>query len=123
MAEPTVVPSQKPVPADAIDSVIAHLGDRVFVRYDRREDSAGQGSERQVFLEVVEGTLGDAEAVVSEDLVRAGYIVGKRREDANGARQLYRAREGKPIRTLAREKGVGPALKDPRAVASIYLKQ
>lgn len=113
---------KQPVKADAVSRLVAKLGDRVAVRYDRMNTKADGKAERQVFMEVVNGTLAEAEADVAEQLVAAGYIVGRRTEDKNGARQLFRMRGGDPVRTLARPKGVGPALKDDRAVGSIYLK-
>ncbi|MFC5577118.1 hypothetical protein ACFPOA_03695 [Lysobacter niabensis] len=119
---PAQATEKEPVKADAVSGLVAKLGDRVAVRYDRMNTKADGKAERQVFMEVVNGTLAEAEADVAEQLVAAGYIVGRRTEDKNGARQLFRMRGGDPVRTLARPKGVGPALKDDRAVGSIYLK-
>jgi hypothetical protein len=117
---PSVV---QPAAQDAVTAVVAALGDKVKVRYDRVGKNASGADERQMFMEVVSGTVAEAEATVTAQLVAAGYKAGHRFEDGNGARQLYRTRNGQPVRTLARPKGVGPALKDSQAVGSIYLKR
>ncbi|KQY49816.1 hypothetical protein [Lysobacter sp. Root494] len=113
----------QPAGQDAVSAVVAALGDKVKVRYDRVGKNAAGADERQMFMEVVSGTVAEAEAIVTAQLMAAGYKAGHRFEDGNGARQLYRTRHGQPVRTLARPKGVGPALKDPKAIGSIYLKR
>lgn len=108
---------------DAVAAVVSALGDRVEVRYDRVRRNAAGVDERQLFMEVVADTVDEAEAIVITQLKAAGYKLGHRFEDDNGARQLYRGFDHQPIRTLARPMGVGPALKNPRATGSIYLRQ
>jgi hypothetical protein len=111
------------VDRDVLAGVVDRLGRRVVVRYDRQKEMVEGKMEHQVFLEVVEGSVPEAETMVSDQLVTHGYLIGHRFEDENGVRQLFRKRGGAPVRALSRVKGVGPALKDSRAVGSIYIKQ
>lgn len=122
-AATAATPVPQPTSQDAITAAVATLGGKVKVRYDRVGKNADGAEERQVFMEVVSGTVKEAETIMAAQLTTAGYKQGHRFEDGNGARQLYRTRTGLPIRSLARPKGVGPALKDPQATGSIYLKQ
>lgn len=78
---------------------------------------------RRILLEAGPGTVDEILQQTRSSIRAAGYRPGKVVEERGGLRQNFRKDGVDLVRVLVRPRGEGPELRDPTAMASIYISE
>lgn len=121
----TPEPASAPAAGDHIDLALEALQQRAAstIRYDRIRTLDNGTNERQVFVEMLGASAEDVDAHATEVFEQAGFTIRRGMVDENGIRLAYRKPGLEPINALIRSAESGPALNDPAATSSFYIRQ
>lgn len=95
----------------------------IHVRYDRVRSVRRGIKQHQILVEVLGASPEEVAEQAATAFQECGFDVRKGLNDENGIRYQYLKSGMKPINVRIRSRDAGPKLKDPKATASLYLRQ
>lgn len=92
-------------------------------RFDRVREAKAGGKERQLFLEIMGLSEGEAGALAATSLGKLGYEVVEWDRGEKGIKMTFRLSTGESIFVWVRSRDVHSKLKHSKATASVYVTQ